>query len=82
MDDDHVSLYRCQRCSVRMYLLDCASHHVRCRGEPMNVPLERAFDRGPRDHYARPGGGYRPRYAQNPHRRSPKPAVDHDDDDT
>ena len=40
-----------------------------------------AFTRGPIDQHAKPGGGYKSRYAQKPKPRAPKPAVDDDDDD-
>ena len=74
--DDHVSLYRCKKCAVRMYLRDCARHHATCVGGAFDLA---AFTRGPIDQHAKPGGGYKSRYAQKPKPRAPKPAVDDDD---
>lgn len=61
MEPGVVSLYICRKCSVRMFLQDCAGHFHRCyslpQAEYQAVP-SRFFIRGPRTQHARPGDGY------------------------
>jgi hypothetical protein len=61
MERGLVSLYRCKKCDVGMFLHDCAGHFVRCFQRPLSdyeAAPANFFTRGPKAQHARPGDGY------------------------